>query len=55
MPDDADAGSEIITFMGTMTVKPEHEEAHLALAKATAETIRCHEPDTLLESGTPAP
>jgi quinol monooxygenase YgiN len=34
--------------MGTTTIKPEHEQAYLALTKATAEMIRQHEPDTLL-------
>jgi quinol monooxygenase YgiN len=48
VPDDTHGGSEIITFMGTITVKPEHEEAYLALAKETAEMFRRHEPDTLL-------
>ena len=48
VPDDRDGGSEIITFMGTTTIKPEHEEAYVALTKATAEMIRGHEPDTLL-------
>jgi hypothetical protein len=27
--DDRDGGSEIITFMGTTTIKPEHQEAYV--------------------------
>jgi quinol monooxygenase YgiN len=48
VPDDRPEGSEILMFTGTTTIKPEHEEAYVAVTKATAEMIRRHEPDTLL-------
>jgi quinol monooxygenase YgiN len=34
--------------MGTIRIKPEHDDEFAALATATAEMVRLHEPDTLL-------
>jgi quinol monooxygenase YgiN len=48
MPDETSGGSGVITFMGTTTIKPEHDEAYVTLTIETAELIRLHEPDTLL-------
>jgi quinol monooxygenase YgiN len=48
VPDRTDGGSNIITFIATTTIKPEHVEEYAILVATTAEMIRTHEPDTLL-------
>jgi quinol monooxygenase YgiN len=48
VPDNAHEGSGVITLMGTITIKPEHDEEFVALATATADMVRRYEPDTLL-------
>jgi quinol monooxygenase YgiN len=48
VPDNAHEESGVITLMGTITIKPEHDEEFVALATATAEMVRRHEPDTIL-------
>jgi quinol monooxygenase YgiN len=48
VPADTHQGSGVITFMGTITIKPEHDEEFVALATATAEMMRRHEPHTIL-------
>ena len=35
-------------MIGTITIKLEHEDEFVALATATADMVRRHEPDTLL-------
>ncbi len=37
-----------ITLVGTMTIKPEHEEEFLAYATSTVETVLQKEPGTIL-------
>ena len=48
MPDDRFGGSDAITFVATVTIKPEHEEEFVALVTAMAEKIQVDEPGTTL-------
>jgi (4S)-4-hydroxy-5-phosphonooxypentane-2,3-dione isomerase len=50
VPDDRYGGSDAITFVATVTIKPEHEEEYLALAAAMVELILANEPDTTLHT-----
>jgi quinol monooxygenase YgiN len=48
VPNNAHEGSGVITLMGTISIKPEHDQEFVALATSTAEMVRRQEPDTLL-------
>jgi quinol monooxygenase YgiN len=48
VPDDRYGGSDAITFVATVTIKPEHEEEYLALVAAMADKILANEPGTTL-------
>ncbi len=48
VPDDTQGGSAVITLVGTMTVKSEHEEEFVAYATSTVETVLQKEPGTIL-------
>jgi quinol monooxygenase YgiN len=50
MPGDTHGKSEIITYVGTLTIKPENDEEFVALVTATAKMVRSHEPGTLLHA-----
>ncbi|GAA1578804.1 antibiotic biosynthesis monooxygenase [Kribbella sancticallisti] len=44
----ANGSSDAITLVGTMTIKPEHEQAFVEFAAATAQTVHANEPGTIL-------
>jgi quinol monooxygenase YgiN len=46
--DDRFGNSDTITFVATVTIKPEHETDYLAIMAAMENTILTNEPDTLL-------
>ena len=46
MSDDRYGGSDAITFVATVTIKPEHEEEYVALVTAMAEKVQADEPGT---------
>jgi quinol monooxygenase YgiN len=46
--DDRYGGSDVITFVATVTVKPEHEDEFVALHTATVDLILANEPGTTL-------
>jgi quinol monooxygenase YgiN len=48
VPDNAHEGSVVITLVGTITIKPEHDQEFVPLAMSTAELVRRQEPDTIL-------
>ena len=48
MRDDRYGGSDTITFVATVTIKPEHEKEFVALMTATENMILANEPDTTL-------
>ncbi len=48
MPDDRFGGSDAITFVATVTIKPEHEEEFVALVTAMADKVQVNEPGTTL-------
>ena len=48
MPDDRYGGSDTITFVATVTIKPEHEKEFVALVTATTNTVLGNEPGTTL-------
>lgn len=48
MPDEMQEGSAVITLVGTMTIKPEHEEEFVAYATSTVQTVLQKERGTIL-------
>ena len=48
VPDDRYGGSDAITFVATVTIKPEHEKEFVALVTATTNTVLGNEPGTTL-------
>ena len=50
MSDDRYGNSDTITFVVTVTIKPEHEMDYVAMMPAMETTILANEPDTLLHA-----
>ena len=50
MPDPRYGGSAVITFVATVTIKPEHEEEFVALVTATVDKVLANEPGTILHA-----
>ena len=48
MRDDRYGGSDTITFVATVTIKPEHETEFVALMTVHENTVLANEPDTTL-------
>lgn len=48
MPNDRHGGSDAITFVATVTIKPEHEEEYVALVAAMADKVLANDPGTTL-------
>jgi quinol monooxygenase YgiN len=46
--DDRFGGSDVITFVATLAIKPEHEDEFVAAVEATVEMIVVNEPGTAL-------
>jgi quinol monooxygenase YgiN len=48
MPVEKFGGSDAITFVATVTVKPEHERDYVALVTEVIDTVASEEPSTML-------